>query len=271
MEKYDCKPTLNDQQVMDFCRNGFMVLPSVVSEDINERTREFMAEHADSLEPVEILREDWFDQGVIKNPQAAGAVRSLLGRDFLLPNLISSHRTVGPTPPQDWHPDGGSIITHRLDYLQVFYYPSGATQEMGPTEVVPGTHMGAARHAMLGRIKSLKISKLTTSPPGSIFLTVYSVLHRRSNSTYTGIRDNLKYNYWRTTEPRRDWAYDPEFNFSWQKSMGRPMFGEDQAKMFAWLCGEDWEPMGGQTWPCFTATVQEDDQIGLPAGLRRNR
>ena len=119
MDKYDCKPTLNDQQVMDFCRNGYLVLPSAVPDEVNRRAIEFMAEHPDSTEPVEILKEDWFDEGVIKNPQAAGAVRSLLGRDYLLPNLISSHRTVGPTPPQDWHPDAGSIITDRLDYLQV--------------------------------------------------------------------------------------------------------------------------------------------------------
>ena len=271
MEKYDCEPTLNDQQVMDFCRNGFLVLPSVVSEDVNKRAIEYMAAHPDSTEPVDILEEDWFDDGVIRNLQAAGAVRSLLGKDFLVPNMISSHRTVGPTPPQDWHPDAGSINTERLDYLQVFYYPSGATKEMGPTEVVPGTHLRPARYPMLGRIKSLKISKLTTSPPGSIFVTAYSIVHRRSNSTYSGVRDNLKYNYWRTSEPRRDWAFDPEFNFSWMSSTARPLFGVDQARMFIWLCGEDWEFMGGQSWPSFTHTVHEEDQMGLPVGLRRNR
>lgn len=135
---HDCKPTLNDRQVLDFCRNGYMVLPAVVPDEVNRRTVEFMAEHADSLEPVEVLGEEWFDEGVIKNPEAAGAVRSLLGRDFLTPNMISSHRTVGPTPAQNWHPDAGSIITHRLDYLQVFYYPSGATKEMGPHRDRPG-------------------------------------------------------------------------------------------------------------------------------------
>ena len=272
MSKYDCEPTLTDREVMDFCRNGYLVLPAVVDDEVNRRTVEFMAEpeHARAMEPVDILEQDWFDQGVIKNPAAAGAVRSLLGRDFLLPNMISSHRTVGPTPPQNWHPDAGSIITHRLDYLQVFYYPSGATKEMGPTEIVPGTHLSPARSAMLGRIKSLKHSRLTVAPPGTIFLTIYSVLHRRSNSTYPGIRDNLKYNYWRTTEPRRDWVVEPDVNLSWLSNMNSPLFGPEQGKMFAWLCGEDWEFAGGQSWPCFSATVHEVDQMGIPAGLRRH-
>ena len=272
MTKYDCEATLNDRQVMDFCRNGYLVLPAVVSDEVNRQTVEFMAEpeHARAMEPVDILEQDWFDQGVIKNPAAAGAVRSLLSRDFLLPNMISSHRTVGPTPPQNWHPDAGSIITHRLDYLQVFYYPSGATKEMGPTEIVPGTHLSPARSAMLGRIKSLKHSRLTVAPPGTIFLTIYSVLHRRSNCTYDGIRDNLKYNYWRTTEPRRDWVVEPDVNLSWLSNMNSPLFGPEQGKMFAWLCGEAWEFTGGQSWPCFSATVHEVDQMGIPAGLRRH-
>ena len=195
--------------------------------------------------------------------------RLLISRSCLPEHYHALNQAAIPLIPLFRFPEP-LLITHRLDYLQVFYYPSGATKEMGPTDIVPGTHMSAARGAMLGRIKSLKISKLMTSPPGSIFLTVYSILHRRSNSTYPGVRDNLKYNYWRTTEPRRDWAFDPDFNFSWLSIKARPMFGADQAKMFAWLCGEEWEHMGGQAWPSFTATVQGNDQMGLPTGLRRD-
>ena len=50
-----------------------------------------------------------------------------------------------------------------------------------------------------------------------------------------------------------------------------PPFSVSAARMFAWLCGEDWEHMGGQAWPCFTAGVYDFDQIGLPKGLRRDR
>ena len=71
MDKYDCKPTLDDQQVMDFCRNGYIALPSVVSEKVNQQTRDYMDAHSESPEPVEILDEDWFIDGVIKNSSAA--------------------------------------------------------------------------------------------------------------------------------------------------------------------------------------------------------
>ena len=52
MRMYDCEPTLNDRQVMDFCRNGYLVLPAVVDDEVNRRTVEFMAEpeHARAMD-----------------------------------------------------------------------------------------------------------------------------------------------------------------------------------------------------------------------------
>ena len=79
--------------------------------------------------------------------------------------------------------------------------------------------------------------------------------------------------YCRSTTPvaaRKEGVLDPDFNFSWLSSTARPMFGADQAKMFSWLCDEDWEHMGGRSWPCFTHSALEDDRMGLPAGLRGN-
>jgi len=265
-EKYDCKPTLTDQQVLDFCRYGFIILEGVVNNTVNQRVSKYL-DTRNSEELVDILEEEWFVDAVIKNSEAAGAVRSLLGKEFLLPRVISSHQVHCPAPAQPWHPDAGSIFTHRLDCLQVFYYPLGATKEMGPTELLPGSHLTRARNAFLGRLKSMKSAVLTNSPPGSIVITVYSILHRRTASSATGVRNNLKYTYWRTSDPQRDWVIDPKFNFSWSKNVFPPL-SVDAANMFAWLCGENWKHIGGPSWPTFTAGVYDHDQIGLPENLR---
>jgi hypothetical protein len=267
-EKHDCKATLDDQQVMDFCRNGYLKLEGVVPDKINTRVVDFLDTH-DSAEPSEILAEDWFVDGVIKNPQAAGAVRSLLGKNFALPLLISNHRVHCPAPTINWHQDGGSIITARLDYLQVFYYPESVSREMGPTEILPGSHLQRGYGGFLSRLRSLKGSVLTVSAAGTIFLTAYSIWHRRSASTGTGIRNHLKYNYWRTVPPCRDWNTDPAFNFSWLDNKVPP-FTVRAAELLAWLCAEEWQHLGGQSWPCFSHTVLDSDQPGLPQGLRRD-
>ncbi len=116
MKTYDCPPTLNDSQVLEFCKNGFLLLPGVVNEATNQRTLAYLAQHPSSQvgaggEPVDILREAWFLDAVICNPQAAGAVRSLLGKNFALPNLMANHRNITPSPAQGWHRDGGSQFT----------------------------------------------------------------------------------------------------------------------------------------------------------------
>ena len=72
MRTHDCEPTLNDSQVLEFCKQGFLLLPDVVSEEVNRRSIEYV-EARPGIEPSEILHEDWFVDGVILNPAAAGA------------------------------------------------------------------------------------------------------------------------------------------------------------------------------------------------------
>ena len=131
MRQYDCEPTLNDTEVLEFCKNGFMMFEGVVSDEINRRTNDYLDEH-DGMEPTDILDEDWFMDGVIKHPAVAGALRSLLGKDFGLPNLVSNHRIQCPQPAQEWHYDGGDIFGPQLNYIQVFYYPQDCPRELGP-------------------------------------------------------------------------------------------------------------------------------------------
>lgn len=115
---YDCEPTLTDSEVVDFCRDGFIHFDGVVPAEINARCFAFLDEQAtgrfgppavggiDSVpraslehrvrEPMELLQQDWFVDSVLLCPPVIGAVRSLLGRDFGLPILVSNHRVNCP-------------------------------------------------------------------------------------------------------------------------------------------------------------------------------
>ena len=272
-ELYNCKPTLNDKQVLDFCYQGFLKFEAVVPDEVNRRTVEFCNEHAHG-EPSGILDQAWFDQYVIKNEQAASAVRCLLSKNFQLPSIMSNHRNRCPWPAQNWHRDGGSIYTRQLNYLQVFYYPEDTPPEMGPTEIVPGSHFARHKATYMQHMRGISSATSTAAPAGTIFITAYGIWHRRSKSTASGIRNLLKYNYWRTTKPCRDWIIDPDFSFSWPEHDPHPMFeqfkrGIAAVEMFSWLCGEDYEHVGGQCWPAECTTPPRWDQAGLPAGLRK--
>ena len=289
-ETYNCEPTLNDTQVLEFCKYGFLVLEAVVSDEVNKKTVQFMEEQVERLGHTkdkvgygsgvdDMLNESWFMNSVIKNPAAAGAVRSLLGKNFGLPNRISSHRPVCPQPAQEWHMDGCSIFGPVLDYLQVFYYPEDCPKELGPTEVLPGSHHFFSLQTHMAQYGRIKGSKLVEAPAGSICITTYPIWHRRSESTGTGARNNIKYNYWRMVNPERDWIIEPEFDLATADfNVNLPIYtGGDQpsqrarlgtSEMLCWLWGksEYFTFKGGQSWPVDRA----DPGIipyGVPAGL----
>lgn len=280
----DCEQTLTDRDVIDFCRNGYLVLEGVVPDAINRKVIQYLDEVDDSLEPSPLMGQEWFVEGVLKNPQAAGAVRSLLGRDFTLPVVLCNHRGTMPSAAQGWHRDGGSIHTHELDYLQVFYYPQDCPLDFGPTEVLPGSHFMRLKANMMANFGQIEGAVRAAAPAGSIFLTVYSIWHRRSASTARATPENpfrnlLKYNYWRTAPPQRDWKTDPGFDFS-TVNFNPPNAPFEQfqggiaaARMFCWLSGleDQYRKMGGQGWPVVPTVRDGVEQMGLPVGLRKDR
>ena len=251
---------MTDEDVISFCRNGYWILEGVVPEEINKRAMEYLAESPVS-EPSGVLQEAWFVENVILNPAAAGAVRSLLGNNFALPVLMSNHRGRGPAGPQDWHRDGGSRYGPELNYLQVFYYPQDVTSDMGPTELLPGSHFLYQREKHMGHYGAIKGGILTDAPAGSIFITAYNIWHRRaarSAPEEAGIRNLLKYNYWRTLDPQRDWTTTEGFDVEFADFVVDGLrFSElmrdcvDAAEMYYWLCGQtrDFRYLGGQSWP----------------------
>ncbi len=271
---YDCEPTLSDSQVLDFCKNGYLLLKDVVPSEINSRVMEFM-ERDTHYEPTGILDEDWFIKGVILNEQVAGVVRSLLGANFHIPILMSNHQVIGPySATGGWHVDGNYNWNPELNYLQVFYYPQDTPLEVGPTEVLPGSHLIRNKARFMGHLNAIRGAVPTVSPAGSIFLTVYQIWHRRGRATVPVLRNMLKYVYWRMSPPQRDWVIEPDFDFSSVSYGGSAEAFAEQfrgdcktAEMFLWLCGKHdvYQNLGGQSWPL--PALRNDTPYGYPAGL----
>lgn len=138
---YDCAPTLGDDAVLQFTKDGWLSFPAVVAPEVNERCVDFLstlaAQNAEAnggvnpghfgpsdVDPVALLGQEWFVDGVLLCPAVIGAVRSLLGACVGLPVLLHNHRVTpenSPAPEQTFHHDGGSQFGEELQYLQVFY------------------------------------------------------------------------------------------------------------------------------------------------------
>lgn len=273
---FDCEPTLTDSQVLAYCRDGYILLEDVVPNDINQRTCDYLngdtpanpsyipdgLTEADlerirgSREPSTILLEDWYIEHVLANPELAGILRSLLGRNVGLPVLVSNHSVNCPGPAQDWHHDADCVFGPEVNFLEVFYVPQDTPLELGPTEMVPGTHLlpadTEAEHEGIP----------TNCSAGSFVIHSQSILHRRSSSTGKGLRHMLKYNYWRTVPPERDWIVEHDFDFH-KIYYGGHILARYVAHMLYWLCGkgDEFRVVGGQSWPWSTK-----NQIGPSYG-----
>ena len=252
-ETFDCEPTLTDSQVLEFCRTGMVRLEGVVPDHINRKTLEFLRKD-NYFEPCGILKEDWFAENVVRNPEVTGAIRSLLGRNFGLPILMSQHSPTGPSGPGHWHRDGTTTTFPELPYVYIIHYPQDTPAEMGPTDVVPGSHVHDWSSNYMGHFASIRNAVPSAASAGSVFIFDYGVWHRQGKATVPGVRYMLKYTYWRTVPPQRDWIIDPDFDFATADYVaGEPGSPRriDTARMFFWLCGksDEFQWTGAQSWP----------------------
>ncbi len=290
MPTFDCKPTLTDRQVIDFCRFGYMELPAAVPRQITERIIDYVVAHPDEAsEPSGLLEESWFVEEFVCNAQTAGAVRSLLGANFILPPMISNHVGRCPEPaPLGWHVDGGNMHTFALNYLQVFCLMQDTTVEMGPTELLPGSHFLLGQSALVDHYGAVRGTVKCTGAAGTVFITCYPIWHRRFKATAQGVtRHLLKYNYLRNSPPQRDWIVEDDFDpanpagqFSHLAVGGQLLRRNfldayDAAYMYMWLCGleEEFEYVGGLAWPGPTSEGVNGagERYGVPRALRRDK
>jgi len=276
MRMYDSEPTLDDNQVLEFCKNGFLMLEGVVPEEINERVRAHFGTAETIPQSPSILSEDWFVENVVLNPHVTGAVRSLLGKNFVLPNQLAVHRNRAPFAGQRWHRDGNAPkFNIELNYVQTMYLPQDVPLEMGPTEMLPGSHFLFSEGGQMGHYGNIKGSYKAVAPAGSVYMHEYGLWHRGSRSTGTGIRDMLKYTYWRSSPPQRDWVIDPDFDVSMADyALGgavpkfRAQFRDcqDSAEMFYWMMGrsDEFRVKGGHSWPIQPAQMFIDRSYWAP-------
>ena len=276
---FDCEPTLTDSKVLEFCREGYLLLEGVVPDEINQRTCEYLEDQipADpnwipddltatdlerirqSHEPSTICLESWFVEHVLLNADLAGVIRSLLGKTVGLPVIVSNHRVECPRPYHDWHQDSDHVFGPELEFVEVFYFPQDTPAELGPTEIMPGTHIGPSR----GQEDDDGV--LLACPAGTLGVHHQSIMHRRGASTASGLRHMLKYSYWRTTPPQQDWVAEPDFDLSTAYYGGHEV-ARYVGHMFYWLRGKggEFRVIGGQGWPWRT-----ENQIGPSYGFGR--
>lgn len=175
MTRVDKQYLLTAKQMAQFVTDGYIALAGLVPQELNE------AVLADQKRWQGGGKQFWFASENIRNvfelPQVKGILQSLVGE-----NPVYDHSALHVVPArrlsaQEWH--GDSIIDVRpyaFD-VQAFYFSHDAPPEMGPTLVLPGSHLRKANTASIARYKNIVGQCQLEARAGTIVFMHHGIWH----------------------------------------------------------------------------------------------
>lgn len=202
---------LSDEQMLAFIALGFIVLRPTHPAGYNERMHEALGRPGVETGPR--VTEDvpaLFE--VCERPQVRGALTSLLGPDY----VHLRHRNLYVNRPgsrsQGWHQDDDAV--HRLrevSTLALFYYPHDVTLDMGPTVLLPGSHLREASLDQLSMYANIHGQRFMAVPAGTVVLIHGGLWHAATLNRSAIVRYMMKFLFARQTPPKRpSWRHDPQ-------------------------------------------------------------
>ena len=262
----DIQPTLDDDAVMDFIATGYVRLDAVVDPDFNRRCLD-----APGGPAKELVGSPGFVREVLLHRQVAGVVRSLLGRNFLVPTGGHHHLFEEPFVGQEWHSDGISGFGCDVTEIQCYYYPRDVNLEDGPTIVLPGTHCRSVNRDAIAHYGDILGQLPLIVKAGTVVLTRYGIWHRAGPKVNSGPRSMIKFSYFRQSPPQRDWLIDsdeiPAYSDRPKCAYGSPVETyrdtRRRIRMWNWLCGLTEEESGpSDRWrPSYETETQPVEEI----------
>lgn len=231
---------MNDDAVMDFVANGYVVLDKVVDETFNRRCRDAPRGPAKDL-----VGSHEFISEVLLHAEVAGVVRSLLGENLLVPTGGHHHLFDKPFVGQDWHSDGISGSGYDVTEIQCYYYPLDVNLEDGPTIILPGSHCRSVNREAIAHYGNIVGQLPLIVKAGTVVLTRYGIWHRAGPKLNHNRRSMIKFSYFRQSLPTRDWLIAsediPEYvdrpSFSYMSGVESYRETRRRIRTWNWLCG----------------------------------
>ena len=215
---------LTDDEMASFVINGYHIvtpaLPGGFDSEVYGELEELESNPGDGIyDAVPKLRQ------VYESPEMEGALTSLLGTGYAMFPHRHCHRNAPGTPSQRIHQDnlndlriedGQVRCPDKIELLLAMYYPQDVASNMGPTVVLPGTHMlRSMPDRMAGQQGNFKQQYTATVSAGSVVILHYDIWHAGSANTSSTVRYMLKFLFQRMNLPDvPSWQHDPENDFT---------------------------------------------------------
>lgn len=231
---------LSDEAVQQFIVNGYIKVradyPDPFHQDVYQQIETVFDEEGNLGNNI-LPRIPQIGQ-VYEHPNVKGALTSLLGPGY----IMNPHRHCHLNPPgrkgQSWHKDcyvyDHNIRHPRFYWVLGFYYPQDTTEDMGPTGIIPKTHMYkqiSDPNPERTEETELKLS----GPAGTVAIVHFDVWHRATENTSDNNRYMLKFQFARQIEPDEPtWDYQRRV---WAPGIDdvHPEISQD---VWHWMCGD---------------------------------
>ncbi len=166
---------LTATQMAQFVTDGLLMLEDAVPAAMNE------AVVADEKAYTGPGLQFWHSSDALRAafalPRVAGAVQSFVGAAPVYDHSFLHVVPAGRLDAQEWHAD--SVLDTRpfaFD-VQAFYFAHDAPVEMGPTLVLPGSHLRKANTASIARYKNIVGQRQLAARAGTIVFMHHGIWH----------------------------------------------------------------------------------------------
>lgn len=239
---------LNDEQVRQFVADGYLTLQPSLPRDLHDTIRRRLDESIPDrkgnpgnniLPLVPEMRH------VLKSPEVHGALQTLLGPDYLEHPHRFCHVEEPPEDPgidraaklaANCHQDSYTPLArprhHHIRYARVMYYPQDTPESLGPTHVIPGTHLNTTLNDA-ERARPLPVA----GPAGTVSITHFDVGHAAGINLTGQRRFMVKFIYQRASLPAADGWAGPEHLWRDPERCGGDRMSLAWSHLWDWLRG----------------------------------
>ena len=252
---------LTAEQVHRFIADGFLVLQPSVPEQLHRTICRKLAEAIPGTDNPgnNVLPLVPEMRHVLQSPEVHGALLTLLGAGYLEhPHRYCHVQTqqdlaagahaakLAANSHQDSYTPLGRPRQHHIRFLRVMYYPQDTPQELGPTHVIPGTHLNR------GLSDADKAQQLPVSgPAGMVSLTHFDIGHAAGVNVTAQRRFMVKFIFMRSAAPHGNGWSGPE----WAWRGPRQLCTGDRQEL-AWSHLWDWLRAAPHRYASFSSGAQ---------------
>ncbi len=169
----DNRYLLTASQMAHFVTDGFLIVNDIVPEQLNEAV--YRDERALSRFKFWFLSENI--RAVFDLPQVKGIIQGLVGASPVYDHSALHIVNAGHLEAQNWHADSILDLRPLAFDIQAFYFSHDTPKEMGPTLVLPGSHLRKANTESIGRYKNIVGQRQLESKAGTIVFMHHGIWH----------------------------------------------------------------------------------------------